>query len=99
MEVLGNLEIKWPIEMAAIRGQADRGGWSHTVGLPYSSVQETTNKMGGYNIRGIIFYCTIYTSNDTIIVRSDVLFLYFFISVTIYHILIQIMMQVKTTPT
>lgn len=56
MEVLGNLEIKWPIEMAAIRGQADRGGWSHTVGLPYSSVQETTNKMGGYNIRRILLY-------------------------------------------
>ena len=98
MEVWGNSEIKSPIKMA-IRGQADRGGQTHTVGLPYSSVQETTNKMGGYNIRGIIFYCTIYTSNDTIIVKSDVLFLYFFISVTIYHILIQIMMQVKTTPT
>ena len=83
--------------MAAIRGQADRGGWSHTVGLPYSSVQETTNKMGVTTLKE--FYCTIYTSNDTIIVKSDVLFLYFFISVTIYHILIQIMMQDKTTST
>ena len=54
---------------------------------------DSTNKMGGYNIRGIIFYCTICTSNDTIMVKSVVLFFYFFISLTIYHILIQIMMQ------